>query len=302
MAETSAGLSGPRPNKAVMGEILLALEARNPTQSPATSPLLNGKWKVLYATGASPGLKALTLLLKGAKQAPKSPSGADLIGALPRTTPAAQPAAASCRAALSGSQQTCRTPSSRSVRSSRAWRRRCARACCLSRTPEGSPAASSPNRRCGQRCLPAACRLCAGLGAHPPGCAAGAAARDVRVGRERVALDAQAALPVAAAVLALRPRIVPRRRAARASRHRRQAGRPHVRRLSPCRPLPHPSASAPLHRLIARIPPGAWRAARWSRPRWSRRAAEPRRPTTSTMSRRGWARELWLSSQRRCSV
>lgn len=79
MAETSAGLSGPRPNKAVMGEILLALEARNPTQSPATSPLLNGKWKVLYATGASPGLKALTLLLKGAKQAPKSPSGADLI-------------------------------------------------------------------------------------------------------------------------------------------------------------------------------------------------------------------------------
>lgn len=78
-AETSAGVAGPRPDKAVMGEILLALEARNPTPSPATSPLLNGKWKVLYATGASPGLKALTLLLKGAKQAPKSPSGADLV-------------------------------------------------------------------------------------------------------------------------------------------------------------------------------------------------------------------------------
>ena len=78
-AETMAGLTGPRPDKAVMGEILLALEARNPTPSPATSPLLNGKWKVLYATGASPALKALTLLLKGAKQAPKSPSGADLV-------------------------------------------------------------------------------------------------------------------------------------------------------------------------------------------------------------------------------
>lgn len=78
-AETMAGLTGPRPDKAVMGEILLALEARNPTPSPATSPLLNGKWKVLYATGASPALKALMLLLKGAKQAPKSPSGADLV-------------------------------------------------------------------------------------------------------------------------------------------------------------------------------------------------------------------------------
>ena len=78
-AETMAGLAGPRPDKAVMGEILLALEAKNPTPSPATSPLLNGKWKVLYATGASPALKALMLLLKGAKQAPKSPSGADLV-------------------------------------------------------------------------------------------------------------------------------------------------------------------------------------------------------------------------------
>jgi len=78
-AETMAGPMGPTPNKAVMGEILLALEARNPTASPATSSLLNGKWKVLYATGASPALKALSLLLKGAKQAPKSPSGADLV-------------------------------------------------------------------------------------------------------------------------------------------------------------------------------------------------------------------------------
>jgi len=79
MAEMSGGMGGPKPDKAAIGEILLALEARNPTPSPATSELLNGKWKVLYATGASPGLQALTLLLKGAEQAPKSPSGAELI-------------------------------------------------------------------------------------------------------------------------------------------------------------------------------------------------------------------------------
>ena len=71
-------LAGARPDKAVVGEILLALEARNPTRSPATSPLLNGKWKVMFASGASPGLKALTLLLRSAQRAPKSPSGAEL--------------------------------------------------------------------------------------------------------------------------------------------------------------------------------------------------------------------------------
>ena len=77
-AEVADGLAGARPDKAVVGEILLALEARNPTRSPATSPLLNGKWKVMFASGASPGLKALTLLLRSAQRAPKSPSGAEL--------------------------------------------------------------------------------------------------------------------------------------------------------------------------------------------------------------------------------
>ena len=78
-AEIADGLAGPRADKAVVGEILLALEAQNPTRSPATSALLNGKWKFLYASGASPGLKGLMLLLRGAKAAPKSPSGADLL-------------------------------------------------------------------------------------------------------------------------------------------------------------------------------------------------------------------------------
>jgi hypothetical protein len=78
-AEIADGLAGAAPDRAVVGEILLALEAQNPTRSPATSALLNGKWKFLYASGASPGLKGLQLLLKGSKAAPKSPSGADLI-------------------------------------------------------------------------------------------------------------------------------------------------------------------------------------------------------------------------------
>lgn len=78
-AEVADGLRGARPDRAVVGEILLALEACNPTRSPATSPLLNGKWKILYASGASPGLKAFQTLLKYAKLVPKSPSGADLV-------------------------------------------------------------------------------------------------------------------------------------------------------------------------------------------------------------------------------
>merc|ERR1719453_1834476 len=48
-AEVADGLTGSKPDRAVVGEILLALEAQNPTSSPATSELLNGKWKFLYA-------------------------------------------------------------------------------------------------------------------------------------------------------------------------------------------------------------------------------------------------------------
>merc|ERR1719281_807291 len=73
------GVGPEGPEKAVVQELLLALQAENPTAAPATSPLLNGKWKFLYASGASPGLKALKVLLQGAKSAPKSPSGAELL-------------------------------------------------------------------------------------------------------------------------------------------------------------------------------------------------------------------------------
>lgn len=77
--EIADGLAGAKPDKAVLGEILLKLESQNPTASPASSPLLNGRWKFLYASGSSPGLKALQLLLRGSALAPKSPSGADIV-------------------------------------------------------------------------------------------------------------------------------------------------------------------------------------------------------------------------------
>ena len=77
-AELSDAFDGARPDRAIIGEVLLALEAQNPTTSPATSPLLEGKWKFLYSSAPSPGLKALQMLLNGVKAAPKSPSGADL--------------------------------------------------------------------------------------------------------------------------------------------------------------------------------------------------------------------------------
>ena len=38
MAEMSGGMNGPKPDKAAIGEILLALEARNPTRRTRTSP------------------------------------------------------------------------------------------------------------------------------------------------------------------------------------------------------------------------------------------------------------------------
>lgn len=78
-SEIADGLANPQLNKAAIGEILLTLEGQNPTATPATSPLLNGKWKLVYASGASPGQKAFQLLLQGSMLAPKSPSGADMI-------------------------------------------------------------------------------------------------------------------------------------------------------------------------------------------------------------------------------
>lgn len=66
-------------DRELIAELLLQLEKLNPTEAPATSPLLNGKWKFLYAGGQTPGLLSLVYLLRLAAAAPKSPSGAPLI-------------------------------------------------------------------------------------------------------------------------------------------------------------------------------------------------------------------------------
>jgi hypothetical protein len=74
LAECADGLGG-RPDRARVAELLLALEAKNKTKSPAQSALLNGRWKFLYASGASPALQALQLMLKGAEAIPRAPFG-----------------------------------------------------------------------------------------------------------------------------------------------------------------------------------------------------------------------------------
>jgi hypothetical protein len=66
-------------DRELIAELLLQLEKLNPTEAPATSPLLNGKWKFLYAGGRTPGLVSLVTLLRLASLAPKSPSGASLV-------------------------------------------------------------------------------------------------------------------------------------------------------------------------------------------------------------------------------
>ncbi|KAG8461405.1 hypothetical protein KFE25_010592 [Diacronema lutheri] len=66
-------------DRELIAELLLQLEKLNPTEAPATSPLLNGKWKFLYAGGQTPGMVSLVALLRLAAAAPKSPSGATLL-------------------------------------------------------------------------------------------------------------------------------------------------------------------------------------------------------------------------------
>jgi hypothetical protein len=66
-------------DRELIAELLLQLEKLNPTEAPATSPLINGKWKFLYAGGQTPGMLSLVSLLRLASAVPKSPSGAALI-------------------------------------------------------------------------------------------------------------------------------------------------------------------------------------------------------------------------------
>jgi hypothetical protein len=73
-AECADGL-GADVDRGRVAELLLDLEALNETKAPATSKLLQGKWRFLYATGASPALQALQLMLKGSQAIPKAPFG-----------------------------------------------------------------------------------------------------------------------------------------------------------------------------------------------------------------------------------
>lgn len=95
---TNVGLAPSEETRAEINEVLLKLEALNPTEKPATSPLLNGIWELryaglytskgsmqsptrqlalfLYSGGYSPGLFALQL----AKQLPSNL--VDIVGSL----------------------------------------------------------------------------------------------------------------------------------------------------------------------------------------------------------------------------
>ena len=76
LAECAGGLpAAVQPDRATVAELLLRLEACNKTQSPTTSALLNGKWRFLYASGASPALQTLQIMLKGVHAISKTPFG-----------------------------------------------------------------------------------------------------------------------------------------------------------------------------------------------------------------------------------
>jgi hypothetical protein len=75
LAECDYGLPGEQPNSATVSELVLGLEAQNKTKSPALSSLLNGKWKFIYASGASPAFETLKFMVTGAKSIPKLPFG-----------------------------------------------------------------------------------------------------------------------------------------------------------------------------------------------------------------------------------
>lgn len=66
-------------DRELIAELLLQLEKLNPTEAPATSPLINGKWKFIYAGGQTPGMLSLVSLMRLANAVPKSPSGAALL-------------------------------------------------------------------------------------------------------------------------------------------------------------------------------------------------------------------------------
>lgn len=72
---TDLGSDVTESKRVMVNELLVKLERTNPTQSPATSPLLNGEWDLVYAGGRGPGLLAFPPLLAGAAAAARAPDG-----------------------------------------------------------------------------------------------------------------------------------------------------------------------------------------------------------------------------------
>jgi len=56
MAAVGGGTSVTASKRVVVNEILLKLEASNPTEAPATSPLVNGEWELAYSGGFADGI------------------------------------------------------------------------------------------------------------------------------------------------------------------------------------------------------------------------------------------------------
>ena len=50
------GSSITSSKRVLVNELLIKLESENPTEAPATSPLLNGEWELMYTGGYGPGL------------------------------------------------------------------------------------------------------------------------------------------------------------------------------------------------------------------------------------------------------
>eukprot|EP00624_Nannochloropsis_granulata_P005821 evm.model.NODE_41583_length_16315_cov_18.662397.2 len=73
--------------RASVNELLLRLEALNPTPIPAYSPLLNGAWEFLWTGGISPGVLGLQLASRLSSYA----SGAVEVGETTLTISRAQP-------------------------------------------------------------------------------------------------------------------------------------------------------------------------------------------------------------------
>ena len=104
----------------------------------------------MFASGASPGLKALTLLLRSAQRAPKSPSGAELseVGDAFLTIKPEQPRAeASVRTRLLSFENTAKLNSQLEAESAAAA---CAKSPLATRSPRGAPprrVSASPRRQ-----------------------------------------------------------------------------------------------------------------------------------------------------------